>query len=130
MKPCNGCGKCCSYGGKGNLGPIEQSQIDIWSKTKPELLQHTRKETDGTYRVWINPATGDFYEQCPWLIAGDARYKYHCAIQDIKPKACTNYPMSVLQMLRDDCEIWDESDKTNALSFEERELKLYELKNQ
>ena len=129
MKRCNGCGKCCVYGGNGRLGPIDQQQIDVWAQQKPELLAYTRHNDDGSYSVWIDPETDDYYPTCPWLIEGDERYQYHCAIQAVKPQACLNYPMSVLQMLRDDCEMWEESDKTSFASFEAREQRREELKN-
>ena len=129
MEPCNGCGKCCVYGGNGRLGPIDQAQVDAWSISNPKLLSYIRKEEDETYRVWVDPKTNDFFTTCPWLIEGDLRYKYHCAIHNEKPKACLNYPMSVLQMIRDSCEIWQEEDNYNQqFSFEEREIALQKIK--
>jgi len=130
MKPCNGCGKCCEYGGNGRLGGIDQAQVDLWSTTKPELLSYIQQEADDHYLIWVHPQTGALLETCPWLIEGENGLKFQCAIHDVKPSACLGYPISILQMMRDGCEIWEESDnQNNGLSLDERESQLKSVKN-
>ena len=107
MKSCNQCGKCCiKYGG--NLGVATGNDLEVWELEKPELLDFIYSEN--LPDIWISPTDGEELNHCPWLYTKTVN-KYACEINDVRPTVCRNYPVSIEQMKKDECEMLECIDK-------------------
>lgn len=104
MKECNQCGKCCIKYSNGGLS-VSASEIESWDIFRPELLKYVR---DGN--IWINPDTGKPLELCPWLTKLADQNKYICDIYHDRPDDCKYYPVTIEQMINDDCEMLEPND--------------------
>jgi len=87
---CLQCGQCCT-----NLDysrALTAEDIAMWKKAgRDDLLAWVGKDKeDGGYTIWVDPRTGESQDSCPFLTmeGGKAR----CAIHDIKPAICREYP--------------------------------------
>ena len=58
----------------------------------------------------MNPDTGKQIERCPWLKKLPRQNKYNCAIYYDRPDDCKHYPVTIEQMLKDECEMLEERD--------------------
>ena len=104
MKECNQCGKCCIKYSNGGLS-VSASEIESWDIFRPELLKYVR---DGN--IWMNPDTGKPLELCPWLTKLADQNKYICDIYHDRPDDCKYYPVTIEQMINDDCEMLEPND--------------------
>jgi Fe-S-cluster containining protein len=50
---------------------------------------------DAMFDIWVNPKTQDFVSRCPWLRKEEGADVYDCAIHDVKPAACREWPASI-----------------------------------
>ena len=104
MKNCNSCGKCCEkWGGDGLSASPEE--IDWWETYRPDIARYVQDE-----KIWIDPATGEYFARCPWLQKSLDGKKFTCDIYDDRPEDCRHYPVDVAQMVRDDCEMLERHD--------------------
>jgi uncharacterized protein len=106
MKECNQCGKCCTKYGNGGLS-VTASEIELWDIFKPDIYRYVR---DGN--IWINPETGKQLEVCPWLRKSPDNNIYTCDIYYDRPDDCKHYPVTIEQMITDECEMLEEKDLT------------------
>ena len=104
MKECNQCGKCCTNYSNGGLSASE-SEIKLWEVFRPEIYRYV---SDG--KIWINPETGKQLERCPWLRQLSNQNKYICDIYEDRPDDCKHYPVTIEQMLKDECEMLEVQD--------------------
>lgn len=104
MKDCNQCGKCCVKYSNGGLS-ASASEIELWEIFKPEIYQYV---SDG--KIWVNPETGEQIERCPWLRKMPNQEKYTCDIYYDRPDDCKYYPVTIEQMVQDECEMLEEQD--------------------
>lgn len=105
MKDCNQCGKCCTrYGGSGGLSATA-SEIDWWETYRPEIARYV---SGG--EIWISPVTGKQMVRCPWLRKLPNQEKYICRIYNDRPDDCKHYPVTIEQMVIDECEMLDARD--------------------
>ncbi len=51
--------------------------------------------------------------RCPWLRKLPNQEKYICRIYDDRPEDCRVYPVSIDQMIRDECEMLEPRDLAN-----------------
>ncbi len=51
--------------------------------------------------------------RCPWLRKLPNQEKYICRIYDDRPEDCRVYPVSIDQMIRDECEMLEARDLAN-----------------
>jgi Fe-S-cluster containining protein len=107
MKDCNQCGKCCTRYGGGDL-TATASEIDWWEEYRPDIFEHVRDE-----KIWVSPVTGKQMLRCPWLRKLPNQQKYICRIYDDRPDDCKQYPVSIDEMVRDECEMLDLRDLRN-----------------
>ncbi len=119
VKPCNQCGKCCLRYSDGGLSATA-SEIDWWELHRPEIFQYTR---DG--KIWMDPETGTQLVICPWLrklsVAGSTHQaRYSCDIYHDRPDDCRHYPVTVDEMVRDECEMIEVRDLTNPVAAQTR----------
>lgn len=107
MKDCNQCGKCCINYGDGGLS-ASASEIQGWQDYRPDIYQHVR---DG--EIWFDPDTGQRLQRCPFLRQNPADKKYSCDIYQDRPDDCRYYPVSIADMLADECEMLEVRDLGN-----------------
>jgi Fe-S-cluster containining protein len=58
----------------------------------------------------MNPGTGKQIERCPWLRHVPQENKYTCDIYDDRPDDCKHYPVTINQMIKDECEMLEVKD--------------------
>jgi len=104
MKECNQCGKCCTKYGNGGLSATA-SEIEMWDIFKPDI---TRYVSEG--KIWMNPDTGKQLELCPWLRKTPDHNIYTCDIYYDRPDDCKHYPVTIEQMINDECEMLESHD--------------------
>jgi len=104
MKDCNSCGKCCVRYGNGGLSASAE-EIDWWETYRPDIARYVQDE-----KIWVDPATGEYFDRCPWLRTSPDGEKFTCDIYDDRPEDCRHYPIDIAQMVRDDCEMLEQRD--------------------
>ena len=104
MKECNSCGKCCTKYGSGGLS-ASQDEIEFWETFRPEISSYVSHGN-----IWVNPDTGKQTERCPWLRQLPNQGKYICDIYYDRPDECKHYPVTIDQMVKDECEMLEVQD--------------------
>lgn len=104
MKECNQCGKCCLLYSDGGLSASAE-EIEAWETFNPAIAEYV---VDG--KIWMDPNTGAQLTRCPWLqlLPNDTKTrsdKYGCSIYEDRPEDCRHYPTSIVEMVRDGCEM-------------------------
>ena len=84
------------------------SEIELWEIFRPDIYRYV---SGG--KIWMNPDTGKQLEQCPWLRKLPDQSKYICAIYYDRPDDCKYYPVTIEQMIADECEMLDVQDMAN-----------------
>jgi len=111
MKDCNQCGKCCTKYSDGGLS-ASTNEIDTWEIFNPEIYEYV---SDG--KIWMDPNTGKQITLCPWLQKEPnqekSSFKYSCRIYYDRPDDCKHYPVTVEQMINDECEMLEVKDLSN-----------------
>jgi len=107
MKECNQCGKCCTKYGNGGLS-VSEDEIKFWDVFRPEIYDYVN---DG--KIWIDPDSGKQLERCPWLRKQPDQNIYTCDIYYDRPDDCKYYPVTIEQMISDECEMIEARDLNN-----------------
>lgn len=107
MKNCNSCGKCCIKYSNGALSASKE-EIEYWENERNDIFSYVN---DG--QIWAEPITGTALTLCPWLRLDDSGKKYLCDIYADRPDDCRVYPMTVDDMIKDDCEMLEPRDLAN-----------------
>lgn len=107
MKECNQCGKCCKNYSDGGLCAAE-SEIVFWEIFRPGIYGFV---SGGN--IWIDPVTGKQMKRCPWLRQLPNQPKYVCDIYYDRPEDCKHYPVTIEQMIKDECEMLEARDLAN-----------------
>lgn len=104
MKECNQCGKCCTKYSNGGLS-ASADEIESWETSRPDIARYVSKG-----KIWMNPDTGKQLELCPWLRKLPNQDTYICDIYENRPNDCKYYPVTIENMVRDECEMLEEKD--------------------
>jgi Fe-S-cluster containining protein len=104
VKDCNQCGKCCKNYSDGGLSATA-SEIEFWEIFRPDIYRYV---SDG--KIWMSPDTGKQIKRCPWLQQLPGQDKYICDIYYDRPDECRHYPVTIDQMVIDECEMLEEHD--------------------
>ncbi len=104
MKDCNQCGKCCTKYSDGGLS-ASADEIGSWEIFRPEIYRYV-----SAGNIWIDPVTGKQMERCPWLKQLPGQQKYTCDIYYDRPDDCKYYPVTIEQMISDECEMLEVQD--------------------
>jgi Fe-S-cluster containining protein len=107
MKECNQCGKCCINYSNGGLS-ASASEIDFWEDTRPDIFRYVNNGN-----IWMDPDTGEPLTRCPWLKKIPGQHKYTCEIYYHRPDDCRFYPVSIEDMINDECEMLEAGDLAN-----------------
>lgn len=118
MKECNSCGKCCTLYSDGGLSATT-SEIEWWEVFRPEIYEYV---SNG--KIWMNPVNGDQLTQCPWLQKLPDQNKYICGIYNDRPDDCKHYPVTIDEMVRDECEMLEVLDFRNPAKAQKKLDKL------
>ena len=108
MKACNQCGKCCINYSDGGLS-VTAGEIDWWEEHRPDIFGYVR---DG--KIWMDPHTGEQLSVCPWLEQVPGEQKYTCRIYFDRPEDCKHYPVTIEQMVKDECEMLEPRDLADS----------------
>ena len=84
------------------------SEIEYWETFRPDIFKYV---SNGN--IWMNPGTGELMERCPWLRHLPKENKYTCDIYDDRPDDCKHYPVTINQMIKDECEMLEVKDLSN-----------------
>ena len=104
MKECNQCGKCCVNYSDGGLSATT-GEIESWELYRPDIYRYVN---DG--KIWMDPDTGVQLKRCPWLKKVTGQNKYTCDIYFDRPDDCKYYPVTIEQMINDECEMLETQD--------------------
>ncbi len=104
MKACNQCGKCCSKYSNGGLSASAE-EIASWDGFRPDIYRYV-----GNGKIWMDPETGEQFELCPWLKKLPDQNIYTCDIYFDRPDDCKFYPVTIDQMVADECEMLESQD--------------------
>ena len=108
MKACNSCGKCCI---KYSHGDLSASIEDFahWENSRPDIQTYVKNN-----KIWFDPNSEELLELCPWLrleeTPNNSQKRYSCAIYYDRPEDCRVYPITVADMIKDECEMLEKSD--------------------
>ncbi|MBL4680049.1 MAG: YkgJ family cysteine cluster protein [Pseudomonadales bacterium] len=106
MKNCTQCGKCCIAYSDGGLS-ASSSEIDYWEHQHPHIFRYVHKG-----EIWIDPDTKQPLTLCPFLeTLPGTPLKYGCKIYLDRPEDCRHYPVTIDQMIKDDCEMIEVKDR-------------------
>jgi uncharacterized protein len=104
VKECNQCGKCCTKYGNGGLS-VTENEVEMWDIFKPDIYRYVN---DG--KIWMDPESGKQLELCPWLRKQPNKNIYTCDIYYDRPDDCKFYPVTIEQMIADECEMLEAKD--------------------
>lgn len=107
MKACNQCGKCCVKYSNGGL-TVTDEEIKSWELFRPDIAEYVRKG-----QIWREPSSGKPIDLCPWLRKTPGQNIYTCDIYFDRPDDCKYYPVTVRQMIDDECEMLEPTDSHN-----------------
>jgi len=107
VKECNQCGKCCENYSDGGLS-ASKSEIEYWEIFRPRIYNFV---SGGN--IWVDPDTGKQLKRCPWLRQIPNQDKYVCDIYYDRPDDCKHYPVTIEQMIKDECEMLEVRDLAN-----------------
>lgn len=104
MKDCNQCGKCCIKYSNGGLSASKE-EVKYWDIFKPNIYKYVLNG-----KIWFNPATEKQINICPWLRKSPNQNIYTCDIYYDRPDDCKYYPVTIEQMIIDECEMIEKHD--------------------
>lgn len=114
MKDCNQCGKCCVKYSNQGLSATAQ-EIEMWQLFNPEIAEYVHQG-----KIWYQPGSATPIELCPWLRKQPGKNVYTCDIYYDRPDDCRYYPVTIKQMIADDCEMLEEEDLQDPKSAQKR----------
>jgi Fe-S-cluster containining protein len=74
----------------------------------------------------MDPETGKQIERCPWLNKLPGQNKYTCDIYYDRPGDCRYYPVTIDQMVADECEMLEPKDLLDSKKAQKALNKLME----
>lgn len=108
VKPCNQCGKCCKNYSNGGLSATAE-EVSWWETFRPQISRFVHGG-----KIWMDPETGQQLATCPWLQQLPGRNAYACGIYNDRPDDCRHYPVTINEMVVDECEMLELRDLSNS----------------
>jgi len=103
---CHQCGRCCSQLDYHD-GITAEDMKRLKELGREDVLKWVgvSKTSAGQtgYRMWLRPGTNAYAHPCPFLKQGPTNEQRLCAIHDVKPQICRNYPVSRKHALMTGC---------------------------
>ncbi|MDP5133895.1 MAG: YkgJ family cysteine cluster protein [Paraglaciecola sp.] len=104
MKECTQCGKCCTKYSDGGLSATDD-EIAMWQLFRPDVAEYVKAGL-----IWMNPQSGKQLSLCPFLRKVPEQNIYTCDIYYDRPDDCKFYPVTIKQMIGDECEMLEDDD--------------------
>ncbi|MDP5039770.1 MAG: YkgJ family cysteine cluster protein, partial [Paraglaciecola sp.] len=104
MKECTQCGKCCTKYSDGGLSATDD-EIAMWQLFRPDVAEYVKAGL-----IWMNPQSGKQLSLCPFLRKVPEQNIYTCDIYYYRPDDCKFYPVTIKQMIGDECEMLEDDD--------------------
>jgi len=104
VKECTQCGKCCTKYSDGGLSATD-SEIDMWQLFRPDIAEYVKNGL-----IWMSPENGKQLSLCPFLRKVPEKEIYTCDIYYDRPDDCKFYPVTIKQMIGDECEMLEDDD--------------------
>ncbi|NKB99394.1 MAG: YkgJ family cysteine cluster protein [Pseudomonadales bacterium] len=106
MQPCNQCGKCCLKYADGGL-VATSAEIDQWENLRPDIYAYVHQGA-----IWCDPKTAAPLSVCPFLEKNQQAgiTQYSCGIYTDRPQDCRSYPVTIDDMIQDECEMIEVKD--------------------
>lgn len=94
---CRRCGHCCLNLVDAYRGCVSDADLALWQRAgRGDILAWVDSVELGhgnvLHSAWVDPETRDDVERCPWLVEVPDGGGYACAINEVKPEHCRNYP--------------------------------------
>jgi Fe-S-cluster containining protein len=94
---CRQCGRCChtlTY--RDSLMEEDVARLKALGRHDILAWVGVTRTRDGQerHRIWMTPGTNQFAAVCPFLRRGSSSHRWSCAIHDVRPLFCRNYPLS------------------------------------
>ena len=94
---CRRCGHCCRNLVDAYRGCVGDADLARWRRAgRNDILSWVQTLDLGRgnllHLTWIDPATGEEVEACPWLAATPENPGGHCLIHADRPDYCRKFP--------------------------------------
>ncbi len=94
---CAQCGHCCQ-----NLARENECTHEDYRRWQSPGLEHILERVwvqdhgpqGMKYIIWVKPGTHEVSPVCPWLVPSPEKGRFMCAIQNVKPETCRQYPLT------------------------------------
>ncbi len=98
---CLNCGQCCTQ--LDYQGALVPDDIAMWEAAgRDDILAWVAPGVDeGAFTIWVHPDTGEIVTPCPFLDGETGTHR--CAIHELKPAFCREYPATQKHGLLTDC---------------------------
>ncbi len=90
-------------------------EIDWWEAHRPDIARYVR---DG--KIWVDPASGEYFARCPWLRDSSDGNGTVCDIYHERPEDCRHYPVDIEQMVRHGCQMLETRDLNDIKSAQKK----------
>lgn len=77
----------------------------MWDQFRPDIVRYVDNGL-----IWMSPDTGHQLKRCPWLRKLPDQNKYICHIYEDRPDDCKYYPVTIEEMVNDECEMLEAHD--------------------
>jgi len=107
---CRQCGRCCTS--LDYHDAVTSQDVEKWRELgRSDILEqvgvYQRQGRKTTYRIWMIPGKNQLAKPCPFLKKIPSENRRICAIHDIKPAICRQYPVSRKHALMTGCPGFD-----------------------
>lgn len=99
---CQRCGRCCMMADRLLKGDASTRDVACWLQAgRYDILSWVGSmivpDEDALFDVWVDPDTHDFADRCPWLRKERGSDLYVCAIYDVRPVGCRQWPADMAE---------------------------------
>jgi Fe-S-cluster containining protein len=98
---------------------VTKQEVDVWILFSPDIAEYVAGG-----KIWMSPDTGAQLDHCPWLRTDHSNNLHTCDIYYDRPDDCRYYPVTVQQMIKDECEMLEKEDLDDPVKAQ---LRLDEL---
>ncbi len=94
---CRRCGHCCRTLVDAYRGCVSDADLARWRREgRSDLLARVETLDLGRgnllHLAWVDPATREEVDACPWLLVDPASNQVRCSINAVKPDHCRKFP--------------------------------------
>lgn len=82
----------------------------MWRLFRPDIAEYVKNGL-----IWMSPINGNQLSLCPFLRQVPNQQIYTCDIYHDRPDDCRAYPVTIKQMLNDECEMLEKVDEAQPV---------------